>query len=145
MKLTLPQWTCGDSFFTKCSSCSFDRALHGADSLLNPVHSSIRPRGKRTEDETKELSGARFRNETSQPSSKTKHRRPKSKKACSDRATAGGNDSGGIYPRPPSLAVSSPTGEQDGRAASSSKKLVGSGKAELARNAKTGETIPIPL
>lgn len=110
---------------------------------MNPVHSSIRPRGKRTEDETDELSGARFRNETSQPSSKTKHRRPKSKKACSDRATAGGNDSGGIYPRPPPLAVSSPTGEQDGRVAS--KKLVGNGKAELARNAKTGETIPIPL
>lgn len=40
------QWTCGDSYFTKHSSCSFDRAVHDPHGLLNPLHSSIRPVGQ---------------------------------------------------------------------------------------------------
>jgi hypothetical protein len=39
------QWQCGDSFFTKYSSCSFDRAAHDPSSLLNPLHPSITPYG----------------------------------------------------------------------------------------------------
>ncbi|KAF2270808.1 hypothetical protein CC78DRAFT_573161 [Lojkania enalia] len=38
-------WKCGDSYFTKYSSCSFDRAAHDPDNLLNPLHSSVRPIG----------------------------------------------------------------------------------------------------
>jgi hypothetical protein len=41
----LIQWECGDSFFTKYSSCSFDRAAHDPSSLLNPLHPSIAPYG----------------------------------------------------------------------------------------------------
>lgn len=40
------KWRCGDSFFTKSSSCSFDRAAHGPDNLLNPLHPSITPYGQ---------------------------------------------------------------------------------------------------
>lgn len=36
------QWECGDSFFTKYSSCSFDRAVH-PNNPLNPLHPSITP------------------------------------------------------------------------------------------------------
>ncbi|KAF2476529.1 uncharacterized protein BDR25DRAFT_339512 [Lindgomyces ingoldianus] len=38
------EWKCGDSFFTKCSSCSVDRAAHDPASL-NPLHPSITPIG----------------------------------------------------------------------------------------------------
>ncbi|PSN63241.1 hypothetical protein BS50DRAFT_637760 [Corynespora cassiicola Philippines] len=38
-------WTCGDSFFTKYSSCSYDRAAHDPANLLNPLHPSITPKG----------------------------------------------------------------------------------------------------
>ncbi|KAH7126813.1 hypothetical protein B0J11DRAFT_505536 [Dendryphion nanum] len=38
-------WQCGDSFFTKYSSCSFDRAAHDQAGLLNPLHPSITPYG----------------------------------------------------------------------------------------------------
>ncbi|XTI95216.1 hypothetical protein V2W45_1007032 [Cenococcum geophilum] len=34
-------WKCGDSFFTKHSSCSFDRAAHDPNNLLNPLHPSV--------------------------------------------------------------------------------------------------------
>jgi hypothetical protein len=40
------QWQCGDSFFTKYSSCSFDRAAHDPNNLLNPLHPSITPFGQ---------------------------------------------------------------------------------------------------
>lgn len=36
------QWQCGDSFFTKHSSCSFDRAVL-PNNPLNPLHPSITP------------------------------------------------------------------------------------------------------
>lgn len=39
------QWQCGDSYFTKCSPCSFDRAAHDPHNLLNPLHPSITPLG----------------------------------------------------------------------------------------------------
>lgn len=39
------QWQCGDSFFTKHSSCSFDRAACDPNNLLNPLHPSITPFG----------------------------------------------------------------------------------------------------
>jgi hypothetical protein len=39
------KWRCGDSFFTKSSSCSFDRAAHSLNNLLNPLHPSITPYG----------------------------------------------------------------------------------------------------
>ena len=39
------QWKCGDSFFTKYSSCSFDRAVSDPNNLLNPLHPSITPCG----------------------------------------------------------------------------------------------------
>lgn len=42
-KLIEAQWKCGDSFFTKYSSCSFDRAAHNPSNLLNPLHPSIVP------------------------------------------------------------------------------------------------------
>ncbi|KAF1838725.1 hypothetical protein BDW02DRAFT_575997 [Decorospora gaudefroyi] len=38
-------WQCGDSFFTKYSSCSFDRAAHHPNNPLNPLHPSITPCG----------------------------------------------------------------------------------------------------
>ncbi|KAF1842337.1 uncharacterized protein K460DRAFT_370311 [Cucurbitaria berberidis CBS 394.84] len=38
-------WQCGDSFFTKYSSCSFDRAAHDLNNLLNPLHPSVIPLG----------------------------------------------------------------------------------------------------
>lgn len=37
------QWECGDSFFTRYSSCSFDRAAHSPKNPLNPLHPSITP------------------------------------------------------------------------------------------------------
>ncbi|KAF1913760.1 hypothetical protein BDU57DRAFT_321279 [Ampelomyces quisqualis] len=40
---TLRVWECGDSYFTKHSPCSFDRAAHSSNLLLNPLHPSIRP------------------------------------------------------------------------------------------------------
>ncbi|KAF2867975.1 hypothetical protein BDV95DRAFT_581018 [Massariosphaeria phaeospora] len=36
-------WQCGVSFFTKYSSCSYDRAAHDPTNLLNPLHPSIAP------------------------------------------------------------------------------------------------------
>ncbi|CAO2657436.1 Nn.00g035620.m01.CDS01 [Neocucurbitaria sp. VM-36] len=38
-------WKCGESGFTKYSSCSFDRAAHDPNNLLNPLHPSITPSG----------------------------------------------------------------------------------------------------
>ncbi|KAI9858296.1 MAG: hypothetical protein M1813_007571 [Trichoglossum hirsutum] len=40
---TLHIHTCGDSYFTKYSSCSFDRAAHHPQSALNPLHPFARP------------------------------------------------------------------------------------------------------
>jgi hypothetical protein len=37
------QWQCGDSYFTKHSSCSFDQAAFVPDNPLSPLHPSIRP------------------------------------------------------------------------------------------------------
>ncbi|KAF1366067.1 hypothetical protein EJ07DRAFT_150530 [Lizonia empirigonia] len=39
-------WDCGDSFFTKYSSCSFDRAANNPNNPLNPLHPSITPFGR---------------------------------------------------------------------------------------------------
>ncbi|KAF2109262.1 hypothetical protein BDV96DRAFT_636304 [Lophiotrema nucula] len=37
-------WQCGESYFTKYSPCSFDRAIRDPrNTLLNPLHPSIRP------------------------------------------------------------------------------------------------------
>lgn len=43
--LDLTQWQCGDSFFTKYSSCSFDRAAHAPANPINPLHPLITPYG----------------------------------------------------------------------------------------------------
>lgn len=37
----LIQWQCGESYFTKYSSCSSDRAAQGPNTLLNPLHPSV--------------------------------------------------------------------------------------------------------
>jgi hypothetical protein len=44
--LTRDQFKCGDSYFTKYSPCSFDRAAHAPGNLMNPLHSSITPFGE---------------------------------------------------------------------------------------------------
>ena len=36
------KWKCGDIFFTKDSSCSFDHAAHDPNNLLNPFHPLVR-------------------------------------------------------------------------------------------------------
>lgn len=45
-KADTQEFTCGDSYFTKQSSCSFDRAAYSPNDLLNPLHSSIKPVGQ---------------------------------------------------------------------------------------------------
>jgi hypothetical protein len=74
------QWQCGDSFFTKYSSCSFDRAANDASHLLNPLHPSITPCGseratsKPTTDTTRAPRGPQLRSKTGSQSGGPKPR-----------------------------------------------------------------------
>ncbi|KAI9674043.1 MAG: hypothetical protein M1829_003886 [Trizodia sp. TS-e1964] len=45
---TLHVHPCGDSYFTKYSSCSYDRAAHHPNSILNPLHPLMTPEIFRT-------------------------------------------------------------------------------------------------
>ncbi|KAF2817490.1 uncharacterized protein BDZ99DRAFT_470487 [Mytilinidion resinicola] len=119
-------WKCGDSFFTKYSSCSFDRAVHDTNSLLNPLHQSVRPHGRHLPCPP-----------PSEPdlSPRTCHATPNTMSSTSS-SRSSSNDT----PRPclavPTIDLSSP-----GR----STYTIENNPSTCARDAKTGELIPIAM
>ncbi|KAF2502932.1 hypothetical protein BU16DRAFT_23855 [Lophium mytilinum] len=119
-------WKCGDSFFTKYSSCSFDRAVHDTSNLLNPLHQFVRPHGRPLPCPP-----------PSEPdlSPRTCHATPNTLSSTSS-SRSSSNDT----PRPrlavPTIDLSSP-----GR----STYTIENNPSTCARDAKTGELIPIAM
>ncbi|KAF2192657.1 hypothetical protein K469DRAFT_717232, partial [Zopfia rhizophila CBS 207.26] len=118
-------WQCGDSFFTKYSSCSFDRAVNDPANLLNPLHSSIRPIG--------------MPNNTapSCPDTTSSSRKSSSCSTASPASTTSGNTSSS-HMAVPTVDLYSPGKTQTTLVSNSS-------EVDYLRDAKTGEIVRVTL
>ena len=120
------KWKCGDSFFTKYSSCSFDRAAHDPNNLLNPLHPSVRPVCFAT------IPLA----ETAMPDSRQPSLSP-----LQESLTSQGNDTTCAHPAIPTIDLSSPSQSTRTDVAAMSLPSMG----VFSQDAKTSACIPIPL
>ncbi|KAF2656702.1 hypothetical protein K491DRAFT_715108 [Lophiostoma macrostomum CBS 122681] len=139
-------WKCGDSFFTKCSPCSFDRAVRDPSNLLNPLHPSITPFGKASSISAEQL-------DTTTPSKKGPHDRKTRRRNMKNRLpkncfkdrldktiSRSIPDSSPCLPPPklPSIDLSSPRNTV-------TKLLDDGSEVVYPRDTTTGKTIPIPV
>ncbi|KAF2254807.1 hypothetical protein BU26DRAFT_546937 [Trematosphaeria pertusa] len=133
-------WKCGDSFFTKYSSCSFDRAVHDPNNLLNPLHPSITPCG--VVDKATPQPGANINRYTAGSKKKTGYKSAR-KGRHNGKLRTNGNNSATWQPTL-SLVVL-PAAESFTPRNTPGTVAANGAKTEYPRDAKTGEVIPVPL
>ncbi|KAF2735173.1 hypothetical protein EJ04DRAFT_523112 [Polyplosphaeria fusca] len=137
-------WKCGESYFTKYSSCSFDRAVHSPDNPLNPLHSSIAPIGL---DDAQPLA---TNGNNVQPRRDSRAASGRGRKVDNRKTRVNTNGRsinsqavgpGAVVSRPPLHHMADPStyGPQTAPASSSAS------STNYARDAHTGEVIPVPL
>ncbi|KAF1951682.1 hypothetical protein CC80DRAFT_191473 [Byssothecium circinans] len=140
-------WKCGDRSFTKFSSCSFDRAAHDPSGLLNPLHPSITPCGVDTVTPHAVINADRRRppvnNKHHQVGCKeNKHqKRSKNKKS----SVASSEDNGRSYPLSRSQSLQPMAELRTWPKTAAASTSTNGPQTVFARDAKTGQTIPIPL
>jgi hypothetical protein len=122
----LSQWKCGDSFFTKYSSCSFDRAAYDPTNPFNPLHPSITPYfpGKATK---VDMSWAPQGPEISEESGSRGSAEPSSKHT----PTSTSSTNGPSLPEPTSKSTVSPSTD-----------TISPSRAKL-QDGKVGEMVPL--
>ncbi|KAF2000685.1 hypothetical protein P154DRAFT_575740 [Amniculicola lignicola CBS 123094] len=130
-------WKCGESYFTKSSPCSFDRAVHDPDSLLNPLHPSVVPTGL----DNKPLSPPST--QASTPNAKKPGKRSHQKKGR--KSNNNNNRSGTPLPRLSLSRTPLPTIKDSSNTTSPSAQDQFAPDIIYATNTDTGARIPIPL